>query len=155
MALQIYDDNYFMKQALQEAQIALQEGEIPIGAVVVCNEKIIARGHNTTEMLQDATAHAEIIAITSAEENLHSKYLKDCTIYVTIEPCLMCAGAIMWSQIDKIVFGATDEKRGFFSNYNTFRQNSAPSLSKIKIVKGVLENECKELMQEFFKDKRK
>ncbi|MBR1626902.1 MAG: nucleoside deaminase [Bacteroidales bacterium] len=147
MAIDIFDDEYFMRQALIEAENALNEDEIPIGCVIVCNNKIIARGHNMTERLNDSTAHAEILAITSAEEYLGAKYLKDCSIYVTVEPCIMCAGAIMWSQIDRIIYGAKDEKRG----YSNFCQ---PFPKKVKIICGILEDECKKLMQNFFKSKR-
>ncbi|MBR1774903.1 MAG: nucleoside deaminase [Bacteroidales bacterium] len=142
-----FDDQYFMRQALQEAMYAKQEGEVPIGCVIVCNDKIIARGHNMTQRLNDSTSHAEMIAITSAEEYLASKYLTGCTLYVTVEPCLMCAGAILFSHIDKIVYGTKDEKRGFSSYCN-------PYSKKMKIVSGVLEDECRELIQDFFKSKR-
>ncbi|MBO6117027.1 MAG: nucleoside deaminase [Bacteroidales bacterium] len=148
MSVIVYDDEYFMRQALNEAVQALEEDEIPIGCVIVCNNKIIARGHNMTQRLNDSTSHAEIIAITAAEEYLGSKYLTDCTLYVTIEPCLMCAGAVMWTQISRVVFGAKDTKRGY-SSYCT------PFNSKVTVTQGVLEEECRDLMQNFFKNKRK
>ena len=137
-----------MRQALQEANKAFELDEVPVGAVVVANNQIIARAHNLTERLHDVTAHAEMQAITAAANFLGGKYLNDCTLYVTLEPCVMCAGALGWSQIGKIVYGATDEKRGF--------QRFAPrSLHpKTKVKGGVLETECAELMQEFFKQKR-
>lgn len=137
-----------MKKAFAEAVTAFEKGEIPVGAVVVANGKIIARAHNLTETLNDVTAHAEMQAITAAANFLGGKYLNECTLYVTLEPCVMCAGALGWSQIGKIVYGATDEKRGF--------QRFAPrSLHpKTEITGGILETECAELMQEFFKQKR-
>lgn len=137
-----------MKKAFAEAVTALEKGEIPVGAVVVANGKIIARAYNLTETLNDVTAHAEMQAITAAANFLGGKYLNDCTLYVTLEPCVMCAGALGWSQIGKIVYGATDEKRGF--------QRFAPKSlhPKTEITGGVFETECAELMQEFFKKKR-
>ncbi len=137
-----------MRKALTEAVTAFDKGEIPVGAVVVSNGKIIARAHNLTETLNDVTAHAEMQAITAAANFLGGKYLNDCTLYVTLEPCVMCAGALGWSQIGKIVFGATDEKRGF----NRFAPRALHP--KTEIIGGVLEVECAELMQEFFKQKR-
>ena len=142
-----YTDEYFMQKALEEAKTAFEEGEIPVGCVIVCNDKIIARGHNMTELLKDSTSHAEILAITSAEEFLQSKYLKDCTLYVTVEPCVMCAGAIYWTQISRIVYGARDEKRGA-SNYGNLYHPSA------KVQGGILQEECSKLMKDFFKNKR-
>ena len=141
-------DESFMQKALAEAQIALQEGEIPIGAVVVCRDRIIARAHNQTETLHDVTAHAEMLAITSASNLLGGKYLPECTLYVTVEPCVMCAGALGWSQMSRIVYGASDEKRGF-SRY-------APKAlhPKATVTAGVLEAECAQLMKDFFKKKR-
>lgn len=141
-------DESFMQKALAEAQIALQEGEIPIGAVVVCRDRIIARAHNQTETLHDVTAHAEMLAITSASNLLGGKYLPECTLYVTVEPCVMCAGALGWSQMSRIVYGASDEKRGF-SRY-------APKAlhPKATVTAGVLEAECTQLMKDFFKQKR-
>ena len=144
----IFDDKYFMKIALQEAQKAADKGEVPVGAVVVANKKIIARAHNLTETLNDVTAHAEMQAITAAANLLGGKYLNDCTLYVTVEPCVMCAGALGWSQIGKIVFGASDDKRG----YKKFAPQSLHP--KTEVVGGVFETECSELMQEFFKLKR-
>lgn len=143
-----FNDEYFMKKAFAEAVTAFDKGEIPVGAVVVSNGKIIARAHNLTETLTDVTAHAEMQAITAAAGFLGGKYLNDCTLYVTLEPCVMCAGALGWSQIGKIVYGASDEKRGF----NRFAPRSLHPKTEIK--GGVLETECAELMQEFFKQKR-
>lgn len=142
------DDNFYMKQALQEAKCAFQEDEIPVGAVIVCGDRIIARAHNLTERLSDVTAHAEMQAITAASEYLGGKYLNDCTLYVTVEPCIMCAGALGWSQIGKVVYGASDEKRGF--------QRFAPQAlhPKTQLVSGVMEEECAALMKEFFQRKR-
>ena len=142
------DDNFYMKQALQEAKCAFEEDEIPVGAVIVCGDRIIARAHNLTERLSDVTAHAEMQAITAASEYLGGKYLTDCTLYVTVEPCVMCAGALGWSQIGKIVYGADDEKRGF--------QRFAPQAlhPKTEVVSGVMEEECAALMKEFFQRKR-
>ena len=142
------DDNFYMKQALQEAKCAFQEDEIPVGAVIVCGDRIIARAHNLTERLSDVTAHAEMQAITAASEYLGGKYLNDCTLYVTVEPCIMCAGALGWSQIGRVVYGAGDEKRGF--------QRFAPQAlhPKTQLVSGVMEEECAALMKEFFQRKR-
>lgn len=141
-------DERFMREALLEAKASLAEGEIPIGAVVVCKGRIIGRGHNMTERLNDPTAHAEMIAITAATEAIGGKYLTDCTLYVTVEPCPMCAGAVNWAQISRIVYGASDPKRGstLFS----------PSLfhPKTEVAGGVLADECGTLMKEFFKEKR-
>lgn len=141
-------DDKFMQEALKEAHIAGEEDEIPIGAVVVCKGRIIAKGHNMTERLHDATAHAEMIAITAATEALGGKYLEDCTLYVTVEPCPMCAAAMNWSQLGRIVYGAPDPKRG----YSLF----TPSLlhPKTETLGGVMAAECSELMKEFFKSKR-
>lgn len=137
-----------MRKALQEAEAACQKGEIPIGAVVVCKGRIISRAHNLTETLHDVTAHAEMQAITAAADLLGGKYLTDCTLYVTVEPCTMCAGAIGWAQVPRIVYGASDEKRGY--------RHYAPHAMhpRADIVGGILENECRELMQKFFRDKR-
>lgn len=142
------EDIKYMQQALVEARKALAEDEIPIGAVVVANGTIIGRGHNLTETLRDVTAHAEMQAITAAEEYLGGKYLDKCTLYVTVEPCIMCAGAIGWSQMGRIVFGASDPKRGY--------QVYAPKAfhPKAQVVGGVLEEECGQLMKDFFKSKR-
>jgi tRNA(adenine34) deaminase len=141
-------DEYFMKQALQEALLALKRDEVPVGAVIVCQGRIIARGHNLTETLTDVTAHAEMQAITATAQFLGGKYLTDCTLYVTVEPCVMCAGALGWAQISRIVYGATDEKRGYFR----FAPNALHP--KTEVVSGVLEEECSRLMKEFFRAKR-
>jgi tRNA(adenine34) deaminase len=143
-----FDDVYFMRKALQEAEHAFLEGEIPVGAVVVAQNRIIARAHNLTETLTDVTAHAEMQAITAAANLLGGKYLNECTLYVTVEPCVMCAGALGWSQIGKIVYGATDEKRGF--------QKFAPKAlhPKTEVISGVMEEECGQLMKRFFQERR-
>lgn len=143
------DDQYFMKQALLEAEKAFERGEVPVGAVVVCKDRIIARAHNLTETLTDVTAHAEMQAITAAASAIGGKYLSDCTLYVTVEPCVMCAGAIAWSQMGALVFGAEDEKRGY--------QRYAPEALHPKTVvkKGVLADECATLMKQFFASKRR
>jgi tRNA(adenine34) deaminase len=143
----IFTDEYFMKRALNEAEIAFEKGEIPVGAVIVVANKIIARSHNLTELLNDVTAHAEIQSITAAANYLGGKYLKDCTLYVTLEPCQMCAGALYWSQISKIVFGARDEQRGFITMGTTLHP-------KTIVNHGVLANECADLMKRFFAKKR-
>lgn len=142
------DDIFYMKQALAEAHRAFDEDEIPVGAVVVCRDTIIARAHNMTEHLTDVTAHAEMQAITAAAEYLGGKYLNECTLYVTVEPCIMCAGALGWAQIGRVVFGAHDEKRGY--------QRFAPEAlhPRTTVLGGVLEEECADLMKEFFKRKR-
>jgi len=145
--IQPYDDTYFMKRALQEAQMAYEKDEIPIGAVVVIQNKIIARAHNLTETLNDVTAHAEMQAITAAANFLGGKYLKDCTLYVTIEPCQMCAGALFWSQVSKIVYGARDEQRGCINMGTTLHP-------KTKMVGGVLAEEASSLLKRFFVEKR-
>ena len=136
-----------MQKALQEAEKAFEAGEVPVGAIITINEKIIAKAHNLTEMLHDVTAHAEIQAITSASEYLGGKYLKDCTLYVTLEPCVMCAGALYWSQIGKIVCSARDEKRGYHLYGNLLHP-------KTEIVYGILEKESSELLKNFFLQKR-
>ena len=143
-----FNDEYYMKKAFSEALIAFEKGEVPVGAVVVSGGKIIARAHNLTETLTDVTAHAEMQAVTAAANLLGGKYLNDCVLYVTLEPCVMCAGALGWAQIGKVVFGASDEKRG----YKKFAANALHP--KTEVVGGVLETECAELMQEFFKQKR-
>src|ERR1044072_9419918 len=143
-------DEYYMMQAIKEAKKALEDGEIPIGAVVVVNEKIIARGHNMVEKLNDPTAHAEMIALTSAFNLLGSKYLPEASLYITIEPCLMCAGAMYWSKIGKIVYGADDEKNG----YKHITQTNSPFHSKTTITKGILQDECSDLMKRFFSARR-
>ena len=144
----MHDDEKYMREALNEAHEALRAGEIPIGAVVVANGRVIGRGHNLTETLHDVTAHAEMQAITAASEFLGGKYLKDCSRYVTVEPCVMCAGAIGWSQMGRLVYGASDEKRGY--------QRYAPDAlhPKTEVVSGVLEKEAAALMKDFFKGKR-
>ncbi len=144
----IDEDVYFMKQALIEAQKAGDRDEVPIGAVIVCQGRIIARGHNLTETLNDVTAHAEMQAITAAAQFLGGKYLTDCTLYVTVEPCVMCAGALGWSQIARIVYGSSDEKRGFMR----FAPNTLHP--KTKISSGILDSECSKLVKDFFKNKR-
>ena len=143
-----FDDNYFMKRALTEAEQAFSEGEIPVGAIVVCRNKIISRAHNLTETLNDVTAHAEMQAITAAANLLGGKYLTGCTLYVTIEPCTMCAGALGWSQIDRVIYGAGDEKRGFLK--------FAPAAlhPKTEILGGILQTECAGIMKRFFESRR-
>lgn len=141
-------DVYFMKQALLEAHRAGERDEVPIGAVIVCQGRIIARGHNLTETLVDVTAHAEMQAITAASQFLGGKYLTDCTLYVTVEPCVMCAGALGWSQISRIVYGAADEKRGFMR----FAPNTLHP--KTEVVSSILNEECSKLVKDFFKKKR-
>lgn len=142
------DDSFYMKMALAEAQKAFDEDEIPVGAVVVCHDHVIAKTHNLTETLHDVTAHAEIQAITASSEQLGGKYLNDCTLYVTVEPCVMCAGAIGWSQLGRLVYGADDDKRGY--------HKIAPTAlhPKTVVVKGVMAENASELMQKFFKRKR-
>lgn len=144
----IFTDEYFMKKALQEAQVAFEKGEIPVGAIVVIDNKVIARSHNLTELLNDVTAHAEMQSITAAANFLGGKYLTGCTLYVTLEPCQMCAGALYWSQISKIVFGASDEHRGF-------EKMGTQLHPKTIVVRGVLANEASGLMKTFFAEKRK
>lgn len=141
-------DEQYMRRAIDEARQAAREGEVPIGAIIVCHGRIVSRTHNLTETLNDVTAHAEMQAITAAANALGGKYLTDCTLYVTVEPCPMCAGAIGWAQIPRIVYGAPDEKRGY--------RKIAPAAfhPKAEVVSGVLEDECRALMQDFFKNKR-
>ena len=141
-------DEMYMRKALQEAEAAMAEGEIPIGAVIVCQDHVIARAHNLTETLHDVTAHAEMQAITQAANELGGKYLTDCTLYVTVEPCVMCAGALGWSQIPRVVYGCRDEKRGF----SAFAPQALHP--KCSVTVGVLEEECRQLMQGFFKNRR-
>ena len=143
-----HSDEYFMQQALAEAREAAEQGEVPIGAVVVCADRIVARAHNLTETLVDVTAHAEMQAITAAANYLGGKYLTDCTLYVTVEPCLMCAGALAWSQIARVVYGADDDKRGF----HTFC--TAPFHKRTQISSGVLADECAKLITDFFRSRR-
>ena len=143
----LFTDEYFMRIAFNEAVTAYERDEIPVGAVIVCNNKIIAKAHNLTETLTDVTAHAEMQAITSAANYLGGKYLQDCTLYVTLEPCVMCGGALYWSQISKVVYGASDEKRGFKAKIGELHP-------KTEIVSGIMEDECGLLMKEFFQRKR-
>jgi tRNA(adenine34) deaminase len=145
-----YSDDYFMRQAIAQAQQAFEDDEVPVGAVIVQNNKIIARAHNQVERLNDCTAHAEIIALTSAFSALGGKYLPDAAIYITVEPCLMCAGALYWSKIGRIVYGASDEKNG----YKHITKETFPFHPKTELVKGVMQNECAELMKAFFRKKR-
>ena len=148
MNLSVFSDEYFMKEALKEAQKAFEEDEVPVGAVVVCNKQIIARAHNMTEKLNDATAHAEMLAITAAENFLGSKYLKDCTLYVSLEPCVMCAGACYWTQVSRIVYGAEDDRHG--------HKKSGDKLlhPKTKIEGGIMEEASSKLLKHFFQKKR-
>ena len=147
--IDLYTDDYFMKEALKEAHKARLAGEIPVGAIVVANNKIISRAHNQTQLLHDVTAHAEIIAITSASNALGVKYLDDCTLYVTLEPCPMCAGALFWSQIGRVVYGASDDKRGFMKYGKEMLHPST------KLEFGVLHDDCSSIITEFFEEKRK
>jgi tRNA(adenine34) deaminase len=149
MEIDIFSDEYFMREALKEAVAGYEEDEVPVGAIVVIRNKIIAKAHNSTELLHDVTAHAEILAITSASNHLGSKYLNKCTLYVTLEPCLMCAGALFWSQIGKVVYGAHDEKRG----YSLFAKHNALH-PKTKVTAGIMKDECSEILSNFFKKKR-
>lgn len=144
-------DEYWMQEALREAELAYEEDEVPIGAVVVCNDRIIGRGHNQTERLTDVTAHAEMMAITAAQTNLGGRVLPECTLYVTVEPCYMCAGAIGWARLGRVVWGADDPKRG----YDTYYGGISPLHKKTDIRKGVLAEECGELITSYFKKKRK
>lgn len=146
------DDNYFMGLALAEARAAADEGEIPVGAVVVSEGRVIGRGHNQTERLNDVTAHAEMLAVTAAARTLGGKYLPGATLYVTVEPCPMCAGAIGWSQLGRIVIGASDPKRGYTT---LLRQGRTPFHPRAEVITGIREAECAELMQSFFRSKRK
>lgn len=146
--IQVFTDSYFMKQALQEAEIAADKGEVPVGAVIVCGDRILARTHNTTEQLKDVTAHAEMLAITAASEALGGKFLDQCTLYVTLEPCPMCAGALRWARIGKIVYGAADEKRGFVQ--------FDPELlhPATEVAYGLEEEACAKLLTDFFRARR-
>ena len=144
MTLSVYSDEHFMKEALKQAQMAYDEGEIPVGAVVVCQNKIIARAYNQTERLNDVTAHAEMLAITAAANFLGGKYLNECTLYVTLEPCAMCGGALMWSQLGKLVFALEDEKRGYR------KINPAMIHPKTEVSTGLLRQESKQLLDDFF-----
>ncbi|MBI9063464.1 MAG: nucleoside deaminase [Marinilabiliaceae bacterium] len=143
-----FSDQFFMKQAFNEAEKAFEKNEIPVGAVIVCQKQIIARAHNLTETLNDVTAHAEMLAITAAAEYLGGKYLTECTLYVTLEPCVMCAGALSWAQLGRLVFGATDDKRGY--------QRCEPGLlhPKTEAESGIMADECSQLMKQFFTSKR-
>ncbi len=147
--MELYSDIYFMNEALKEARKAYDADEVPVGVVIVAENKIIARAHNLTELLNDVTAHAEMQAITSAANFIGGKYLNECVLYVTLEPCLMCAGALYWSHITKVVYGASDDKKGFS------KLNQPVLHPKTVIVKGVLEEECSKLLKEFFALKRK
>ena len=148
MELNVFTDEYFMKEALKEAQKAFDEDEVPVGAVVVCNKQIIARAHNMSEKLNDATAHAEMLAITAAENYLGNKYLKDCTLYVSLEPCVMCAGAMFWTQLGRLVFGANDERHGYK------KSGSKLLHPKTEMEGGLLAEESSKLMKLFFSKKR-
>ncbi len=145
--IQPFDDEYFMRKALQEANLAFDKGEVPVGAVIVLNNQIIARAHNLTETLNDVTAHAEMQAFTAAADFLGGKYLKECVLYVTLEPCQMCAGASYWTQLKKIVFGASEPERGFINLQNKLHP-------KTTVVSNVLENECSQILKRFFIEKR-
>ncbi|MBK9459241.1 MAG: nucleoside deaminase [Sphingobacteriales bacterium] len=144
----MFTDEYFMRLALQQANLAFTANEVPIGAIVVCNNTIVAKAYNQTELLQDVTAHAEILAITAAANYLGSKYLPNCALYVTVEPCLMCSGASYWAQLGKVVYGAADEKRGFTTLQKPVFH------PKTQVVGGILATECAALMSDFFKQKR-
>lgn len=148
--MSIFDnpDEYYMQQALREARLAYDEGEIPVGAVIVCNDHIIARAHNNTQQLHDVTAHAEMIAFTSATEFLGAKYLNECTLYVTLEPCVMCAGAAGWTQIGRIVYGASDPKQGFERLGRTMLH------PKTAVDSGIMKEECETILKQFFSSKR-
>jgi tRNA(adenine34) deaminase len=148
MEINPFDDTYFMTEALKEAQKAFEKDEVPVGAVIVCENQIIARAHNFTETLNDVTAHAEMQAFTSASDFLGGKYLHECVLYVTLEPCIMCGGAAYWAKLKKVVYGAKDEKRGF----STLAQNILHP--KTEIEPGLLEDECAKLLSNFFKSKR-
>ncbi len=144
----MFGDEYFMRMAIREAEAALEDGEIPVGAVVVSQNRVIARAHNQTELLKDVTAHAEMLAVTAAANNLNNKYLNDCTLYVTLEPCAMCAGALAWAQLGKLVYGAADEKRGFT------RHQPNVLHPKTVIIGGIMEVVCSDLLKSFFQRMR-
>jgi tRNA(adenine34) deaminase len=146
--MELYSDTYFMNEAFKEAQKSFDADEVPVGAVIVAENKIIARGHNLTEQLNDVTAHAEMQTITSAANYIGGKYLNDCTLYVTLEPCLMCAGALHWTHITKIVYGASDDKKGFS------KINQPVLHPKTVVVKGILEEQCSRILKDFFQKKR-
>ncbi len=150
--MQTFSDEYYMRLALAEARLAASEGEIPVGAVVVAAGRVLGRGHNQTELLGDVTAHAEMLAISAAARTLGGKYLAGCTLYVTVEPCPMCAGAIGWSQLGRIVYGTPDPKRGYTS---ILRPGATPFHPRAQVTCGVLEDECRTLMQDFFSAKRR
>ena len=147
--LSVFSDEHFMKEAFKEAQKAFDEDEVPVGAIIVCDNKIIARAHNMTERLNDVTAHAEMLAFTSATDFLGGKYLNECTLYVTLEPCVMCAGASYWTQLKKVVYGASDTKRGFSKHQEKLLH------PKTEIVKGTMKVVCGEILMQFFEKKRK
>jgi len=146
--IEIFNDEYFMKQAILEAQRGAELGEVPVGAVVVCDGRIIARAHNSTEQLKDVTAHAEIIALTAASSFLGSKYLNNCTLYVTLEPCIMCGGALAWAQLGKLVYGASDDKKGFMIHGKSVLH------PKTKVEFGIANEKCGQLLTDFFSQKR-
>ena len=146
--IEVYDDRYFMQQALKEAELAYDSGEVPVGAVVVSKQRVIGRGHNLTEKLKDVTAHAEIVAMTAACNYLDSKLLRNCTLYVTLEPCPMCAGALYWAQLDRLVYGAPDEKRGFM------QYGKRVLHPKTTVEFGILMEECSHLLKAFFQARR-
>ncbi len=146
--MELYSDEYYMREALKEAQKAFELDEVPVGAIIVADNRIIARGHNLTEQLNDVTAHAEMQSITSAANYIGGKYLNDCTLYVTLEPCVMCAGALYWSHITKVVYGASDDKKGFT------KINEPLLHPKTVITKGVLADDCSKLLKDFFQKKR-
>ena len=148
MAINPFSDEYFMTEALKEANKAMKKDEVPVGAIVVCDNQIIARAHNYTERLNDVTAHAEMQAFTSASDYLGGKYLNECTLYVTLEPCIMCGGASFWTQIKRIVYGASDEKRGFSNIEKSILH------PKTEVTKGIQEEKCSKILQEFFQHKR-
>jgi tRNA(adenine34) deaminase len=147
--LSVFSDEHFMKEAFKEAKKAFDEDEVPVGAIIVCDNKIIARAHNMTERLNDVTAHAEMLAFTSATDYLGGKYLNECTLYVTLEPCVMCAGASYWTHLKKVVYGASDQKRGFSKHQENLLH------PKTKITKGILKEVCGEILLQFFEKKRK
>ncbi|MCB9264579.1 MAG: nucleoside deaminase [Lewinellaceae bacterium] len=146
--LTVLTDEHFMRQALREAEAAFEQGEVPVGAVVACQNQVIARAHNQTEQLNDVTAHAEILALTAASNYLGSKYLQDCTLYVTLEPCVMCAGALRWAQLGRLVYGAPDDKQGFM------QYGKAVLHPRTQVEYGVLQEECSSLLSRFFRQRR-
>lgn len=148
--MQLHSDEYFMQQALKEAKLAFEADEVPVGAIVVLNNTIIARAHNQVELLNDSTAHAEILALTSAYSSLGTKYLPDAALYVTVEPCIMCCGALYWGKLGKVVYGASDEKNG----YQHLTKENWPFHPKTELIGGVLEADCAFLMKSFFRSKR-